>query len=109
MLNLVMFVQELLNSTEKLKAQGKELKEAESQRKLAMQEFSEMSEKLTELRSSKQRLTRQLRDKEEEMDTLNQKLEGLRLDLRKAERARKEVCGSLRTLHHSIIRNVDML
>lgn len=56
-----------------------------------MQEFSEMSEKVTELRSHKQRLSRQLRDKEEEMDAVNQKLEALRLDVRKAERARKEV------------------
>lgn len=58
-----------------------------------------MSERLTELRSFKQRLSRQLRDKEEEMDALNQKLEALRLDLRKAERTRKEVGRTLRLLH----------
>lgn len=79
-----------------MKAQGKELKEAGSQRKLAMHEFSEMSERLTELRSQKQRLSRQLRDKEEEMDALNQKLEGLRLELRKVERTKKEVGRILR-------------
>uniref|UniRef100_A0A8B9LRJ0 Serine/threonine-protein kinase MRCK alpha n=1 Tax=Astyanax mexicanus TaxID=7994 RepID=A0A8B9LRJ0_ASTMX len=82
---------ELLQSGEKLKAQAKELKEADSQRKLAMHEFSEMSEKMTDLRSQKQRLSRQLRDKEEEMDAVNQKLEALRLEIRKAERARKEM------------------
>ncbi|XP_072545452.1 serine/threonine-protein kinase MRCK alpha isoform X1 [Salminus brasiliensis] len=82
---------ELLQSGEKLKAQAKELKEADSQRKLAMQEFSEMSEKVTDLRSHKQRLSRQLRDKEEEMDAVNHKLEALRLEVRKAERTRKEV------------------
>uniref|UniRef100_A0A8C1AJX3 non-specific serine/threonine protein kinase n=1 Tax=Cyprinus carpio carpio TaxID=630221 RepID=A0A8C1AJX3_CYPCA len=78
-------------SLEKLKTQGKELKEADSQRKMAMQEFAEVSEKVTELRSYKQRLSRQLRDKEEEMDSLNQKVEALRLEVRKAERAKKEV------------------
>uniref|UniRef100_A0A672P1F0 non-specific serine/threonine protein kinase n=1 Tax=Sinocyclocheilus grahami TaxID=75366 RepID=A0A672P1F0_SINGR len=81
----------LQESSEKLKTQGKELKEADSQRKMAMQEFAEVSEKVTELRSLKQRLSRQLRDKEEEMDSLNQKVEALRLEVRKAERAKKEV------------------
>uniref|UniRef100_A0A8C1U7G6 non-specific serine/threonine protein kinase n=1 Tax=Cyprinus carpio TaxID=7962 RepID=A0A8C1U7G6_CYPCA len=84
-------LQFLQESSEKLKTQGKELKEADSQRKMAMQEFAEVSEKVTELRSYKQRLSRQLRDKEEEMDSLNQKVEALRLEVRKAERAKKEV------------------
>lgn len=84
-------VKDLLDTKEKLKAQGKELKEAHSQRKMAMQEFSELNERLTELRSHKQRLARQLRDKEEEVEGLSQKMETLRLEIRKAERARKEV------------------
>ncbi|KTF77314.1 hypothetical protein cypCar_00044965 [Cyprinus carpio] len=85
------WLQSLQESLEKLKTQGKELKEADSQRKMAMQEFAEVSEKVTELRSYKQRLSRQLRDKEEEMDSLNQKVEALRLEVRKAERAKKEM------------------
>uniref|UniRef100_A0A4W4ELA0 Serine/threonine-protein kinase MRCK alpha n=1 Tax=Electrophorus electricus TaxID=8005 RepID=A0A4W4ELA0_ELEEL len=76
-----------------LKTQGKELKEAHSQRKLAMQEFAELNERLTELRSLRQRLTRQLRDKEEEVESLAQKLEAQRLEARKSERARKELEG----------------
>ncbi|XP_035380073.1 serine/threonine-protein kinase MRCK alpha isoform X3 [Electrophorus electricus] len=83
----------LLASEEKLKTQGKELKEAHSQRKLAMQEFAELNERLTELRSLRQRLTRQLRDKEEEVESLAQKLEAQRLEARKSERARKELEG----------------
>uniref|UniRef100_A0A3B4BRW6 Serine/threonine-protein kinase MRCK alpha n=1 Tax=Pygocentrus nattereri TaxID=42514 RepID=A0A3B4BRW6_PYGNA len=79
-----------VQSTERQKARAKDLKEADSQRRMAMQEFSEMSEKVTELLSHKQRLSRQLRDKEEEMDAVNHKLEALRLDVRKAERTRKE-------------------
>ncbi|XP_046692580.1 serine/threonine-protein kinase MRCK alpha isoform X4 [Silurus meridionalis] len=82
---------ELLDTKEKLKAQGKEIKEAHSQRKMAMQEFSEVNERLTEQRSHKQRLARQLRDKEEEVEGLSQKMETLRLEIRKAERARKEL------------------
>uniref|UniRef100_A0A7N6A907 non-specific serine/threonine protein kinase n=1 Tax=Anabas testudineus TaxID=64144 RepID=A0A7N6A907_ANATE len=82
---------ELVDASEKLKSQSKELKEAHSQRKVAMLEFSELNEMLTDIRSAKQRLARQLRDKEEEMESQNQKLEGLRLEVRKAERAKKEI------------------
>lgn len=42
-------------------------------------------------RSVKQRLARQLRDKEEEIESQTQKVEALRLEVRKAERAKKEV------------------
>uniref|UniRef100_A0A3Q1EN84 Serine/threonine-protein kinase MRCK alpha n=1 Tax=Acanthochromis polyacanthus TaxID=80966 RepID=A0A3Q1EN84_9TELE len=85
------FQKDLMEASEKLKSQSKELKEAHSQRKLAMHEFSELNEKLTDLRSAKQRLTRQLRDKEEEMESQSQKVEALRLEVRKAERAKKEM------------------
>jgi len=47
---LLLSVQDLLEANEKLKAQSKELKEAHSQRKLAMQEFSELNERLTDFR-----------------------------------------------------------
>uniref|UniRef100_A0AAY4BFT5 non-specific serine/threonine protein kinase n=1 Tax=Denticeps clupeoides TaxID=299321 RepID=A0AAY4BFT5_9TELE len=82
---------EMQEASERMKTQGKDLKEAHSQRKLAMQEFSEMSERVTELHSLKQRLSRHLRDKEEEMEGLSQKLESLRQEVRKAERAKKEM------------------
>lgn len=45
--------QDVLEASEKLRSQSKELKEAHSQRKLAMQEFSELNERLTELRSDR--------------------------------------------------------
>uniref|UniRef100_A0A8C7P603 Serine/threonine-protein kinase MRCK alpha n=1 Tax=Oncorhynchus mykiss TaxID=8022 RepID=A0A8C7P603_ONCMY len=82
---------DLMEASGKMKSQSKELKEAHSQRKLAMQEFSELNERLTDLRSAKQRLVRQLRDKEEEMEGWSQKVEALRLEVRKAERAKKEM------------------
>ncbi|KAJ0027029.1 hypothetical protein NQD34_018029 [Periophthalmus magnuspinnatus] len=52
---------DLIDANEKLKVQSKELKEAHTQRKVALKEFSELNEKLTDLRSAKQRLSRQLR------------------------------------------------
>uniref|UniRef100_A0A4W5PGQ1 non-specific serine/threonine protein kinase n=1 Tax=Hucho hucho TaxID=62062 RepID=A0A4W5PGQ1_9TELE len=82
---------DLMEVSGKMKSQSKELKEAQSQRKLAMQEFSELNERLTDLRSAKQRLGRQLRDKEEEMEGWSQKVEALRLEVRKAERSKKEM------------------
>nr|XP_020472602.1 serine/threonine-protein kinase MRCK alpha-like isoform X1 [Monopterus albus] len=82
---------DLVETNEKLKSQSKELKDAHSQRKLAMQEFSELNERLTDFRSLKQRLVRQLRDKEEEMESQSQKIEALRIEVRKAERTKKEM------------------
>lgn len=79
---------------ERLRSQTKELKEAHSQRKLALQEFSDLSERMADLRSSKQRLSRQLRDKEEEMDALLQKMDAMRQEIRKTEKNRKEVSQS---------------
>ncbi|XP_041108680.1 serine/threonine-protein kinase MRCK alpha-like isoform X3 [Polyodon spathula] len=82
---------ELTDTSEKLKSQTKELKDAHTQRKLAMQEFSEINERVTDMRSHKQKLSRQLRDKEEEMELVLQKVESLRQDIRKAEKAKKEL------------------
>lgn len=93
LLNSFFKLQELAESSDRLKSQAKELKDAHSQRKLAMQEFSEMNERLTDLHSQKQKLARQLRDKEEEMEVVMQKLESLRQELRRTERLKKEVSG----------------
>ncbi|TRY99812.1 hypothetical protein DNTS_014879 [Danionella cerebrum] len=82
---------ELRELAEKVKSQAKELKDAQSQKKMAMVEFAELNEQLSDLCSQKQRLSRQLRDKEEEMEGVSQKLEALRMDIRKAERMRKEL------------------
>ena len=43
------------------------MKEAHSQRKLAMAEFSELNDKLADIRSQKTKVSRMLREKEEEM------------------------------------------
>lgn len=56
-----------------------------------MQEFMEINERLTELHTQKQKLARHVRDKEEEVDLVMQKVESLRQELRRTERARKEV------------------
>lgn len=88
---LLLCEQQLADALDRLRSQTKELKEAHSQRKMALQEFSDLSERMADLRSSKQRLSRQLRDKEEEMDTLLQKMDAMRQEIRKTEKNRKEV------------------
>jgi serine/threonine-protein kinase MRCK len=46
---------------------------------------------MAELRSQKQKVSRQLRDKEEEMEVAMQKIDSMRQDIRKSEKFRKEV------------------
>ncbi|CAH1967830.1 unnamed protein product [Acanthoscelides obtectus] len=76
---------------EKLKFQDKELKDALAQKKLAMAEYTEVSDKLAELRQQKQKFSRQVRDKEEELETVMQKVDSLRNDIRRAEKLRREL------------------
>ncbi|XP_022905232.1 serine/threonine-protein kinase Genghis Khan isoform X2 [Onthophagus taurus] len=76
---------------EKLKLQDKELKDAVAQKKLAMTEYTEVSDKLSELRQQKQKMSRQVRDKEEELETVMQKVDALRHDIRRAEKLRREL------------------
>uniref|UniRef100_A0A3B3SXC1 non-specific serine/threonine protein kinase n=1 Tax=Paramormyrops kingsleyae TaxID=1676925 RepID=A0A3B3SXC1_9TELE len=78
---------QLAKSLDQLKSQTKNQKEAQQQRRLAQ----ELEERVTELRSQKQRLSQQLHDRKEELEAAVQKMDGLRQETRKAERARKEV------------------
>ncbi|CAG9789987.1 unnamed protein product [Diatraea saccharalis] len=79
------------DSLEKLKLQDKELKDALAQRKLAMAEYNEVTDKLSELRQQKQKLSRQVRDKEEELEVAMQKIDALRQDIRRADKGRREM------------------
>ena len=47
--------------------------------------------RLSELRQQKQKLSRQVRDKEEELERAMQKVDALRNDIRKAEKLRREL------------------
>ncbi|CAD1468579.1 unnamed protein product [Heterotrigona itama] len=84
-------IKDKLDTQEKLKLQDKELKDALTQRKLAMAEYTEVTDKLSELRQQKQKLSRQVRDKEEELEVVMQKVDSLRHDIRKAEKLRREL------------------
>lgn len=84
-------IKDKLDAQEKLKLQDKELKDALTQRKLAMAEYTEVTDKLSELRQQKQKFSRQVRDKEEELEVVMQKVDSLRHDIRKAEKLRREL------------------
>ncbi|XP_018877495.1 uncharacterized protein [Gorilla gorilla gorilla] len=60
---------QLVEASETLKSQAKELKDAHQQQKLALQEFLELNELMAELYSQKQKVW----DKEEEMEVAMQK------------------------------------
>ena len=47
--------------------------------------------RLSEFRQQKQKLTRQVRDKEEELENSLHKIDTLRQDIRKAEKLRREL------------------
>ena len=56
-----LFCRELVELQERYKLQSKELKDAVSQRKMAMGEFAEVNDRLSEMRTAKQGLSRQVR------------------------------------------------
>lgn len=89
--SVILSVQQLVEASERLKSQARELKDARQQRKLALQEFSELNERMAELRSQKQKVSRQLRDKEEEVEVAMQKIDSMRQEIRRSEKWRKEV------------------
>ncbi|XP_013414269.1 serine/threonine-protein kinase MRCK alpha isoform X3 [Lingula anatina] len=83
--------QELESLQERYRTQTKELKDAIGQRKLAIEELTNITERLEDTRSGKQKLQRQLRDKEEELEDSRLKLDNLKQDLRKAEKAKRDL------------------
>ncbi|KFB49947.1 AGAP012090-PA-like protein [Anopheles sinensis] len=78
------------DALDRLKQQDKELKDALEQRKLAMAEYTEVTDKLSDLRQQKQKISRQVRDKEEELEVTMQKVDTLRIELRKTDKLRRE-------------------
>ncbi|XP_075169358.1 serine/threonine-protein kinase gek isoform X2 [Haematobia irritans] len=84
-------IKEYNDALDRIKQQDSELKDAISQRNLAMMEYSEVTDKLSELRNQKQKLSRQVRDKEEELETVMKKIDNLRQDLRKSDKSRREL------------------
>lgn len=92
------------DALERLKLQDKELKDALGQRKLAMAEYTEVTDKLSDLRQQKQKLSRQVRDKEEEVEVNMQKVDTLRSELRKTDKIRRELEARLQDILSEVTR-----
>lgn len=86
---------------ERFKLQEKELLDAVTQRKLAMTEYTEVNNKLSELRTQKQKISKQVRDKEEELEVAMQKIDSLRNEVRRAEKSRREMEIKIQELESS--------
>ncbi|KAI5638247.1 CNH domain-containing protein [Phthorimaea operculella] len=56
-----------------------------------MTEYNEVTDRLSELRQQKQKLSRQVRDKEEELEVAMQKIDALRADIRRSDKGRREL------------------
>uniref|UniRef100_H2Z2Y2 non-specific serine/threonine protein kinase n=1 Tax=Ciona savignyi TaxID=51511 RepID=H2Z2Y2_CIOSA len=86
---------ELVEVRERGKEQTRQLRDAHAQRRLAMEEFTDINDRLvamyayTDVQSQKNKLGRHLREKEEEIDLMSNKLDQMRQDLRKSEKEKK--------------------
>lgn len=76
---------------DRLKSQEKETADAITQRKLAMNEYTEVADKLSNLRVQKQKISNQVREKEEELEVAMQKIDSLRNEVRRVEKSRREM------------------
>ncbi|CAB3998634.1 serine threonine- kinase MRCK alpha isoform X4 [Paramuricea clavata] len=86
---------DIAESKERNGALSKELKEAQNQRKLAMAEFSELNDKLAEMRSQKTKLTRSQREKEEELESALEKMENMKTDMRNVDKKKRELSSQI--------------
>jgi serine/threonine-protein kinase MRCK len=88
---------QIFDLQERVNLQAKDLQEAQTQRKLAVQEFTDVNEKFNELRSKNVKLSNQLLNKEDEIDELkleadkgSRTLDDLKSQVLKLEAERQE-------------------
>ncbi|XP_046364774.1 serine/threonine-protein kinase MRCK alpha-like isoform X1 [Haliotis rufescens] len=80
------FEKELQDWRDKYKTQGRELKDALSKQKLAMEQYTSTNDSLLKAQSKVKELTREARNKEEETEDYKSKLDGIRLEKRRLEK-----------------------
>lgn len=84
-------IKEKQKMLENLKAVENDLKTSNQQCKQRMTEFMDLSDEAKELRQQKMINVRQMRDKDEEIERQTQKLDGVRAELRVAEKSRRDL------------------
>ncbi|XP_063715318.1 serine/threonine-protein kinase Genghis Khan-like isoform X3 [Symsagittifera roscoffensis] len=86
---------DLENLYNQMGQQSKELREALQAKKLASQDHSDMTLKLSDAQKEKQKLMRVLRDKDEELEELNAKVDQMSTQLRTANADRRKLENEL--------------
>uniref|UniRef100_F1KQ93 non-specific serine/threonine protein kinase n=1 Tax=Ascaris suum TaxID=6253 RepID=F1KQ93_ASCSU len=87
--------EDLEETSERLTIQTRELKEAVKHRDLAKQDYDELNTALLDERDKSKRLEKVAKERESECSQLQQKLDALKIELRKAESVRQESEASL--------------
>ncbi|XP_030073811.1 serine/threonine-protein kinase MRCK gamma isoform X2 [Microcaecilia unicolor] len=82
---------ELVDARKLLKTQGKELKSAQAREKLKSEEVLMAEERCAEAKAQVLKLSRRLREQEEEAESAAREIEGLRRELSRTECSRKKV------------------
>ncbi|XP_059497485.1 serine/threonine-protein kinase MRCK alpha-like isoform X2 [Stegostoma tigrinum] len=82
---------DLAEARELLIARSRELREAQVKCQRAVEEAQEGEERYSQLRLQKQKLSRDLRDREEEMEVVMEKVESMRQELSRADKIRLEL------------------
>ncbi|KAM4617390.1 serine/threonine-protein kinase MRCK alpha-like [Discoglossus pictus] len=83
-------IKELIGVKERLKVQEEALRTAVGKQKKAQDELLQLQEKCDGMSTQMTRLTRRLKDKDEESEAAAEKVRGLRKELHKAEGGRRE-------------------
>ena len=86
---------EVTEQREKVSSLQKEIKEIQGQGKKNMNEFSDLNDRLADVRSQKMKLSRLVREKEEEVEGAMKKLETSRKDFRGSEKKRHNLAADL--------------
>ncbi|GFO48655.1 serine/threonine-protein kinase mrck alpha [Plakobranchus ocellatus] len=85
------FEKELQEWRDKYKAQARELKEALNKQKLAMEQYTDINDQLMKMQSKVKELSREVRNKEEEIEDQRRIIDNLKQEKRKGEKAINEL------------------
>ncbi|CAL1542564.1 unnamed protein product [Lymnaea stagnalis] len=89
------FEKELQEWRDKYRSQARELKEALNKQKLAMEQYTEINDQLLKVQSKVKELTREVRNKEEEIEDQRRLVENLKQEKRKGEKTVNELQNQL--------------
>ncbi|KAI8784639.1 serine/threonine-protein kinase MRCK alpha [Biomphalaria glabrata] len=90
-----LFEKELQDWRDKYKSQARELKDALNKQKLALEQYTELNDQLLKAQSKSKELSREVRNKEEEIEDQRRLVETLKQEKRKGEKTINELQNQL--------------